>query len=1072
MKKLLLLFAAVFALAVGAAAQSHTVSGTVLSDEDGEPLVGATVLPVGGGTGTATNIDGQFTLSIPASVKELKVSYVGMHTATVPVSNGMTVKLVNSTNRLDEVMVVAYGTAKRSEYTGSASVVGAEQLQDALVSTATDALSGKVAGVQTQSFNGQPGSAPKVLIRGVGSINASTQPLYVVDGLPYEGDINLLNPQDIESMTVLKDAASTALYGARGANGVILVTTKKGDSDKVKITFDARWGANHRLTSDYDVITDTDQYMKLVGQALYNYAFYNRGASEEVALRYANSNLWGYNGDDPVGIGYQIYTVPDGESFFINNRFDINPNAHLGYSDGEYYYTPDDWNKGTYRNGFRQEYNVSISAATDKINYYLSGSYLSDDGIIQNSDFKRLSTRAIVDYKFNNWLKVGTNLAYVYTNSSIPRDQTKEDASTSAGNAFFITNSLGPVYPMYVRDAAGNIMYDPVRNLPIYDFGSPGYGYTNQTRNYMNGANPMSGLNYDKREYLTDFFQGKWYASLTPIEGLNVTGTIGYSLDNTRRNMILNGLYGQFREINGQVQNYWMRTRALNIQALASYQRTFNNVHNMSILAGYESLDWRHDNLVGQGENMYFPDVQFVSNTIDNYYTSGMQYSYATRGILVNAKYNYDSKYFFMGSYRRDASSRFAKKHRWGSFWSVSGAWDISKEKFAQDWTWLDMLKFKASFGQNGNDNLGNDNLGYWYAYADMYNVTGGNGVWNDAALYYKGNPDISWETSNNFNIGFDFSFFNGRIDGSIEYFNRQTSDMLYFMPTSPSLGYAEIPMNVGSMRNNGLEIDLNGTLFKNKDVQWDINANITFAGNKILKLHPDLNGEWINGSRLYREGESMYQLYMVKYAGVNPDNGEAQYWALDENGVEYKTASATDAYITNRVGSGNLMPKGYGGFGTSVKAYGFDFSIQFAYQFGGRLLDYTYYDFMHCGKTRSLGMAMHKDLLNAWTPDNRDTDVPRMDTGDQFAQGYAATDRWLISSNFLSLNNITLGYSFKKNLIEKLGLEELRIYGAAENVALWSKRKGLDPRQSYVSSENSTYSPARVISGGLRITF
>ena len=1065
MKKLLLLFVAVIAFAVGAAAQSRTVSGTVVSAEDDEPLVGATVLPVGGGTGTATNIDGHFTLTVPANVKELKVSYVGMHPATVAATDGLTIKLVNSANRLDEVMVVAYGTAKRSEYTGAASVVGAEQLEDALVSTATAALSGKVAGVQTQSYNGQPGEAPKVFIRGVGSINASTQPLYVVDGLPYEGDIALLNTQDIESMTVLKDAASTALYGARGANGVILVTTKRGKTDNVKVTVDARWGANHRALSDYDEITDTDQYMKMVGQALYNNALYNLGRTPEQSLAYANRNVWN-------AIGYQIYTVPTGD-FFMNDKFDINPSASLGYSDGEYYYIPDNWNDGTYRNGFRQEYNVSISSATDKLNYYLSAGYLTDEGIIVGSDFKRLSTRATVDYQMKPWLKIGTNLAYVYTDKSMPRNQTKDDASSS-GNAFALANTLGPVYPMYVRNAAGEVMYDPIRNLPIYDYGTPEYGGTNFTRNYMSTSNPVGSILYDTQEYLTDYFNGKWYASITPLEGLNVTGTIGYSLNNERYNYLANPLYGQMSQMGGEVSQAMWRERAINLQVLASYNRTFANVHNVSFLAGYESLDWKYDEISGNGTNLYNPTWAVLGNTIDDYNVDGLQYAYATRGILFNAKYNYDSKYFFMASYRRDASSRFHKNHRWGNFFSISGAWDIAKENFAQDWTWLDMLKFKASFGQNGNDNLSGStsSYGYFYAYADMYKLNGGNGVWNDASLYFKGNPDISWETSNSFNIGFDFSFFNGRLDGSIEYFNRQTSDMLYFMPTSPSLGYSSIPMNVGSMRNNGLEIDLNGTVFKTRDFEWDLNANITFAGNKVLKLHPDLNGEWLDGSRLYREGESMYQIYMVKYAGVDPDTGLAQYWAKDANGVEYKTDIATDAYSTNRVGSGNLMPKAYGGFGTTVKAYGVDLSLSFAYQFGGKIIDYSYYYDMNCGATRYLGHAMHKDLLNAWTPENRYTDVPRLNTGDTYAMGYAATDRWLISSNYLALNNITLGYTFKKDWIERLGLSELRIYGVAENVALWSKRKGLDPRQGFISSQNATYSPSRVISGGIRLSF
>ncbi|MCM1454876.1 MAG: SusC/RagA family TonB-linked outer membrane protein, partial [bacterium] len=880
--------------------------------------------------------------------------------------------------------------------------------------------------------------------------------------------ISLLNPQDIESMTVLKDAASTALYGARGANGVILVTTKKGAEGNAKVTVDARWGANSRAVSDYDMITNTDQYYKMMGQAYYNNGRYNLGYSDAAALNYANSNIL-------TATGYQIYTLPKGQNFFLNNRFDINPLASLGYSDGDYFYTPDDWNDGTYRNGLRQEYTVNISGSTDKFNYYLSGSYLGDEGLIKGSHFNRLSTRAKVDYQVKKWLKVGTNLAYVYTNTGYPGDQTS-DASTSSGNAFFLANQMGPVYPMYVRDAQGNIMYNEYYGNPIYDYGDKQYGYTNQTRNTMNGANPVGALLYDTEDYLTDYFDGKWYATVTPIAGLNVTGTVGYTVDNTRLHYISNPLYGQSASYGGQVIQQASRSRAINIQAIANYSRTFADVHNMSIMAAYESLDWQSEFVEGTGEYMYQYDVPFLGNTINNPHVYGNQYSYDTRGIIFNGKYNYDNRYFFTAGYRRDASSRFSKENRWGNFWSISGAWDVAKEKFMEPVTWVDMLKVRASFGQNGNDNLGTSSYGYYYAYADMYKLSGGDGVWDDGTLYFKGNPEISWETSNSFNAGIDFSFLNGRVDGSIDYFNRQTSDMLYFRPTSPSLGYSSIPMNVGSMRNNGIEFDVNVNVFNTKDFAWDLNGNITFGWNKVLKLHPDLEGEWISGTRIFREGESMYQLYLIKYAGVDPTSGLALYWDKNDAGQEFLTTNASDAYNHNRQSTGNIMPKGYGGFGTTVRAYGFDLSVSFAYQFGGKILDYTYHDLMFGGNTTYLGRSMHKDLLNAWTPENPYTDVPRLSTGDQYTTGRSGTaydcDRWLVSSNYVSLNNITLGYNFKPEWVKKMGLSELRIYGVAENVAVWSARKGLDPRQGFTNSTNSTYSPSRCISGGIRLAF
>lgn len=1076
MKKLFLLLTALITLSFSAMAQ-RTVLGLVVSAEDGEPLVGATVLAVGTDLGTSTNIDGQFSISVPPTVKKLKVSYVGMKTQEVEITSQEMFIALEGSNVLDEVITVAYGTAKRSEYTGSASVVNSAQLQDALVSSVTDALSGKVSGVQTLSSDGRPGGAPSVRIRGVGSINAVSSPLYVVDGLPYEGDIALINTQDVESMTVLKDAASTALYGARGANGVILITTKKGKEGQAKVTVDMRWGSNSRAIPNYDVIKSPEKYLELTYRSLYNAQYYNLGKAANAAHAAAASGVFG-------ALGYQMYTLPEGETIILPDGT-FNPKATLGYSDGKNYFIPDNWTDNTLRNGLRQEYNVSISGSNDRFNYYLSGGFLGDEGIITGSHFKRLSTRLSLDYKVKEWLTVGTNLSYVYTNAGYPGDNDL-DASTSSGNAFYVINQLAPVYPMFIRDAEGNLMYNDYYNRPIYDYGDKSLG-SPRTRNFMNNSNPAGDLAYNTDDYLTDFFTGKWFATINPIDGLNITGTVGYTVDNTRVHSLGNMFYGQSSSYGGSASQYYDRSRTIDLQGIISYSKTFADVHNMDLMAGYESMDWRDEYLQGNGYKLYLPDNPFVNNVIDDKRTYGAENSYATRGYIFRAKYNYDGKYFFMGSFRRDASSRFHPDHRWGNFWSVSGAWDIAKENFMQDFTAVDMLKFKVSFGQNGNDRLGSSSY-YYYAYADQYRIQGGNGVWSDGTLVFKGNPDITWETSNAFNIGFDFAFWNGKLSGTAEYFNRQTSDMLYNMPVAPSNGYASIPMNVGSMRNNGIEIDLNYRAINTRDITWDINANITFAWNKVLKLAPELNGEWISGSRIFREGESMYQYYLAKYAGVDPATGLALYWdrkelkddkgnvMKDENGKtmygdEFLTTSYDDARAHNRVATGNLMPKAYGGFGTTLNAYGFDLSLSFAYQLGGKIMDFSYCDFMHGGTTGDLGRNWHKDILNAWTPQNTKTDIPRLDSQDQYANSYYS-DRWLTSSNYLSLNNITVGYSFPKKIVSKMFLSELRLYFAAENVALWSARKGLDPRQGYLNSQNSTYSPMRSISGGLRVSF
>lgn len=1071
MRKLFLILMALIACSWSAMAQTRTLSGVVVSSSDGEPVVGATVIPVGGGQGTATDIDGNFKLNVPNNTKEIQVSYVGMHTVRVKAEFGkpMRIELTSTASDLDEVMVVAYGTAKKSAYTGSASVVKADAIEGSLVSNATDALNGKIAGVQLQSSNGQPGTSPTVLIRGVGSLNASNNPLYVLDGVPYDGEVANISTMDIESMTVLKDAAAAALYGARGANGVILITTKKGRSGSAKVIVDARWGANHRGVSNYDVIKSTDTFVETTYQALRNGYYYNESMTAEAAHANANANIFGK-------LGYQVYTVPQGEGL-IGANGKINPNATLGYQEGDFYYLPDDWSKEQLRDGLRQEYNVSVTGGNDRMNYYVSGSYLGDEGLIKQSHFRRLSTRTSIDYQVKKWLKIGTNLSYAYTNSGYPDDQT---TTNSSGNAFLMADQLAPYYPMYVRGANGQIKRDEKTGKPIYDYGEG--KQTPYTRNWMSMSNPAGNLAYDVTDYLTDQLNAKWYATLTPIEGLSITGTVGYFLDNTRYHNLGNPFYGQSSNYGGSASQAFDRTRAINIQGLANYQRTFAEVHDIDVLLGYESYDLNLESLQGVGYNIYLPDSWVINNTIDNKNPYGSVNKYATRGIFGRVNYSYNSRYFFSASVRRDASSRFAPGKRWGTFWSVSGAWDLAKESFMHSTNWIDQLKFKASFGQQGNDNL---DRGY-YPWQDQYVISGSDGVWSDGTLYRKGNPDISWETSNSFNIGFDFSFNEGMVSGTIEYFNRQTSDMLYNKPVSPSLGYSSIPMNVGSMRNNGVEIELNVRPIATKNVTWDINANITTVGNKVLKLHPDLHGQLISGSRIYREGESMYQLYYVKYAGVDPATGLALYWdanpVLDANGNEQKdeagniivgeefiSTNYNHAYNYNRRSTGNIMPKAYGGFGTNLAFFGFDFSMSFAYQFGGKILDYTYQNLMHNGSSY-LGQNWHQDIYKAWTPDNPNTDVPRLDSQDSYTNSNST--RWLTSSNYLSLQNITLGYTLPKKIVEKMHISNIRIYGAAENLFLLSTRKGLDPRQGYVSSNGATYKGSRCISGGIRVEF
>ncbi|MEY8608499.1 TonB-dependent receptor [Parabacteroides segnis] len=993
-----------------------------------------------------------------SSAKTLVISYVGMETQEVAVKPVLNVMMETGSQALDEVMIVAYGTAKKSAFTGSAATIKTEKIAARQASNLTNALAGQVAGVQTTSNTGQPGKDAEVRIRGIGSISANNKPLYVVDGVPYDGEISAINTSDIESMTVLKDAASNALYGARGANGVILITTKRGKNGEARINFDAKWGVNKRAVPSYETVTDPAKFYEMSYAAIYNADMkgYLAGGDLANANAYANRAMLSGN-----YLGYQVFSVPDGEQLVgMDGR--LNPNATLGYSDGTYYYRPDNWSDEIFQNNARQEYNLSVSGATDKMNYYMSAGYLDDQGIVPNSGFQRYSARLKADYQVKPWLKMGGNISFTHYDS---REQDTE-GGTSNANAFYASNIIGAIYPMYIRDTEGKIMTDE-RGFQRYDYGSD----TNFTRdNVIPNANPLASYMLDQRKYSGDVVSGKWFADIDIWGGIKAKVNIGVDANNVRFNELVNPYYGQYSEtsgVGGIVLLKSQRTFSVNQQYLLTYNKTFNDVHNLDILAGHESYNYKYQYLDGQREKIYNPNIPELNNGISNQTNSSYSNNYATEGWLFRAQYDYNGKYFGSASFRRDASSCFDPDNRWGNFWSIGAGWLMNKESFLENQNWIDMLKFKISYGLQGNDNLMYQGGLYrnYYPYQDQYTLANSNGDFS-TSLYYKGNKDITWETSHSFNTGFDFTFWGGKLSGSAEYFSRKTTDMLYFKPVATSMGYSRMPMNVGSMVNRGVEIDLNSRIIETKDFSWDVNLNLTHFKNKILKLAPELNGQLVDGSRLYREGESMYQFYMPKYAGVNPETGEGQ-WALTKPNDKGETVTTSYSEASsNRFATGDILPKIYGGLGTSVKAYGFDFSIALAYQLGGRIMDYTYQDLVN---TQTLGQALHKDMLNAWTPENKNTNVPRLNANDLY--NTRSSDRFLTSSDYLSLQNITFGYTLPKKLTRTLLIDNVRFYFVADNVALLTARKGMDPRQSYTDADN-VYSPIRTISGGISLSF
>ena len=1067
-KRLMTLLAVLFLFVGGVLAQTK-VSGTVVSQDDGQPVIGATVKIVGTNNGTVTDANGHFSLSTKTGTT-LEVSSVGMITQKVQASGNMKVVLENDDKMLDEVMVVAYGTQKKSAFTGSATQVDSKAIEAHVSTNVTSALAGSAPGVQIINQSGDPVSgSPTIRIRGIGSMSAGNNPLIVVDGMPFDGSLATINPNDVESMTVLKDASAAAIYGARGANGVVLITTKKGRNQDAEIRFDAKWGSNSRLIPQYDVIDDPGQYYETHFKQLYNSQIYN-GMSAGEAYAFANKNIYDQNNG---GLGYQIFTVSNGQNL-IGTNLRLNPNAKLGYSDGEYYYQPDDWYDETYHNSFRQEYNVSFSGVTEKLNYYASAGYLKDGGIVNNSDLQRYTARLNIDYQVKKWLKIGTNMNFAHRDANQPAYSSNWGSS---GNIFYITNMIAPIYPLYVRNADGSIKTQDGRK--VYD--------SNQTNfkrpNIVGNAIRDNEVNRYKSYY--DNFDGKFSAVITPIEGLTLSANLAVSSRNSRENDLLSA-FGSQSASDGIA--YVNSTRYFNVtnQYLANYRTDFaNNTHHLDVLAGYEQYKLKLQLLEGQNDHLFNPFVGELGNAVgtDNKQLDSYTQQYMTEGFLSRVQYDYLERYFISASYRRDASSRFAPGHRWGDFYSIGLAWEMSKENFLKDVKWIDMLKLKASYGEQGNDNIGGTSTTGWYIpYADQYNVNYSTSSGYSLVLKYKGNDNLTWEKSKAYNIGVDFSLFKGRLTGTLEYFNRLTSDLLYYKPVPLSAGNptGEYPTNIGEISNKGIEFNVVGTIVKTKDILWTANLNLTHYKNKIEKLDPSVAESGIKYSTsIYKEGGSLYNAYMYKYAGVDKETGQALYYynVKDKDGNETGEVATTANFSqADKYDCGSVLPKLFGGFGTTLNAYGFDLSAQFQFQLGGKIYDGSYQALMHT--QASVGQAWHKDVLKAWTPENPNTDIPRLDGDTQVGQ--AAVDRFQISSNFLSLNNLTLGYTFPKKLITPLTLSALRIYVAGENLFVLSKRQGLDPRYSlgiggYTSGSGlntNSYSAMRTITAGLTVTF
>jgi TonB-linked SusC/RagA family outer membrane protein len=1054
-----------------ATAQVSKVTGVVISEEDGLPVVGASVLVKGTTVGTVTDMDGKFALNnVPSSAKTLVVSYIGMQTQEVGIKSTLKIVLKNDSEVLDEVMVVAFGTAKKSSFTGAATVVGTEELSKHVTTNVANALVGSTPGLQLRGGSGAPGASQgSIKIRGIASMYADTDPLIVVDGAPYSASLSNIPQEDIESVTVLKDAASAALYGARGAAGVILVTTKNGKNKQAQVNVDVKWGANSRSVQDYETINDPGQYYETIYGQYYNYFYYGQGLGAAAANTSANNLMLNH-------LAYNIYTVPDGENLIgLNGK--LNPNATLGRSyeaNGEVYYmTADNWRDAAYKTALRQEYNVSVTGSSDKGSFYASMGYLDEDGIIEYSGYKRISARLKADYQAKKWLKLGANVSYV---NSETESNPNMSTSWNSSNLMYYTSHIAPIYPIYVRvlDANGNpiIRTDEYGN-PQYDYGVAATNYPGYTRSFLSTGNPFGSNRYNDTVSKGNKLNGNFTLDINFTDFLKFNATSTVDWGNTNSSYLENMLYGSKVSVNGQIEKVQSNTIRQNHVQTLTYFDQFGK-HNVNVMLGHEYYDTNTSYLYAKGQGLFsldIPELNAAAKTVDsNSYTS----EYNVEGYFGNVQYNYDDKYFGSASYRRDASSRFAKANRWGNFWSVGGAWLISKEKWFNA-SWVDQLKLKASIGQQGNDNIGS------WAYTDLYTLTASSDTNMSASFAQMGNPDITWETTTNFNVGLEFSLFGNRLNGTIDYYNKKTTDLLFWLSVPESAGTRGYYDNVGDIRNSGVEVSLQGTLIHTKNFDWTAQFNISHNKDKILKLPESkkaLLGGFTSSSKWYKEGGSLYNYMLAEYAGPD-EQGQATYWVDAELGEGVTNRPGTNhSYTTTnpnkatKYEQGSSLPDAYGGFGTSVSFYGFDASVTFDYQIGGKVYDNMYQSLMSNNSDGAdAGAAVHKDVLNSWSTNNTSSSLPRYQYGDLYTA--ATSNRWMTSAKYLNFQSFTVGYTLPKKLLTAYGISKLRVYATGENLCFWSARKGLDPRYSYgANASTNVYSPVRTVMGGIQLTF
>jgi len=1009
-------------------AQSQ-VTGKVTDANEGAPLSGVTVKAKGSPAVTTTDADGTFTINVDSKTKVLVFSYIGYANQEVTITGSpINVSLARSENALNEVVVVAYGSQRKESFTGSISTIKSDVLKERPVTSFDKALQGAAAGVIVQSVSGQPGAATTVRIRGIGSFSASNAPLYVVDGVAITtGDftqsaqtanvLSTLNPSDIESISVLKDASAAALYGSRAANGVILVTTKKGRAGKTKISVSGSQGYSSMAVEKHDVMSG-EEYFKYWWDHFYAGRI-AAGDTPAAAATFSNS---------------RTITVLGANPFTTATPYDQNGKLNNGV--GLLY--DHNWTDDITRQGVTQDYGINLSGGNEKTKFFISGNYFNQKGIVLASDFKRYSTRINIENQATDFLKLGVNTTLAYT------DQNTPPGAGGAANPIRFADVVSNVYPLYRLDATGSPVVDPAggffynyRTPVVFDYNPVGLA----KKNVYNAKTARALLNA--------------FGEVSFLQNFKFRTQAGVDFIDLRETQYYNPVNGDGSGVKGRTNKYAPRDLNLSITNTLAFDKTFGD-HGINALVGQEAISFRYDNIIVGATG--FPGDGIVE--IGAAATPSQAFSDVTEKRIASyfsrLNYSFSNKYFLSGSVRRDGSSVFGTNNQYGTFWSAGGAWRISQEKFMNNINWINELKLRGSIGVSGNDNIAR------YGRLDLYSVGNSYGGASGTSYSQLGNPNLRWEGNKVKEVGLEFGIFN-RVKGEVSYFSRGSNAILFDKPLSFTTGFSTILTNLADMKNYGFEGMIDVKAIEKKDFDWNISLNLTTYKNRIEKMTTD---SIIQGSQRWKVGSDRYQFYIREYAGVDPADGRPMWYRDDV--ATGKKVTTKDWNNATRYENGSALPDFFGGFTNRFGYKGFDATIFVFFNVGGKIYDANLAQQMHGGANR--GQQLATAAFDAWKKPGDITDVPRfVDRNTDL--GNNTSTRFLFDGTYARLKNLNVGYTLPRTIMERAKISSVRLYVQAENMFTWAKHKGMDPEVDINGLSNNEIPNLKTITVGINIS-